>query len=51
MAVVCKLVCCMEVRPGLQVALQWTEVIMVRWMCDVKVKHRVSSVERVRVRD
>jgi len=26
-----------------EVALQWAEIIMVRWMCDVKVKDKVSS--------
>jgi len=28
-----------------EVALQWAEMRMVRWMCDVKVKHRVPSKE------
>jgi len=31
------------IRNENEVALQWTEIRMVRWMCDVKVKDRVSS--------
>jgi len=35
----------MEVRPGLQeknkVALQQTEIIMVTWMCDIKIKDEI----------
>jgi len=31
------------VRKENEVALQWTEMRMVRWMCNVKVKDRVSS--------
>jgi len=35
------------VRKENDVALQWSEMRMVRWMCGVKVKDRVSSrVER-----
>jgi len=28
-----------------EVALQWIEIRMVRWMCDIKVKDRVQSEE------
>ena len=34
-----------SVRNENKVALQWTEMRMVRWMCDVKVKDRVPSKE------
>jgi len=30
---------------GSEVALQWTEKKVVRWMCDIKVKERVPSKE------
>jgi len=30
------------VRKENEVALHWAEMIMVRWMCDAKVKDRVS---------
>jgi len=33
------------VRKENEVALQWAEIRMVRWMCDVKVKDRVPSKE------
>jgi len=46
---VCEVVCRTEVRPGLQekneVALQQAGMRMVRWMCGIKVKDRVSSNE------
>jgi len=47
-AVVCEVVCYMEVRPGLpgkkkEVALQQGEMRMVRWMCDVKATDKVPS--------
>jgi len=47
---VCEVVWYMEMRPGLsgkknEVALQRAEMRMVRWMCNVKVKDRVSSKE------
>ena len=31
------------IRKKNEVALQWAEMRMVRWMCDVKVNDRVSS--------
>jgi len=31
------------VRKENDVALQWTEIRMVRWICDVKVKNRVRN--------
>jgi len=34
-----------SVRNENKVALQWAEMRMVRWMCDVKVKDRFSSKE------
>jgi len=33
------------VRKENEVALQWAEMRMVRWMCDIKVKDRVPSKE------
>jgi len=46
-AVVCEVVCYMEVRPGLsEKKTRWrVEMRMVRWMCDVKVKDKVPSKE------
>ena len=46
----CEVVCYMEVRPGLslkenEVALQRAEMRVVRWMCNVKVKDKVPSME------
>jgi len=34
-----------SIRKENEVALHWAEMKMVRWMCDVKVKHRVPSKE------
>jgi len=43
---------CFSVRKENEVALQWAEMRMVRWMCDVKVKDRVPSrVERLGLND
>jgi len=43
MAVVCEVVCCMEVRKENEVALQWAETRMVRWTCGMKLQDRVPS--------
>jgi len=34
-----------HVRSENEVAVQWAEMRMIRWMCDVKVKDRVPSKE------
>ena len=43
----CEVVCGMEetwpVRKENEVALQWAEMRMVRWMCGIKLQHSVPS--------
>jgi len=34
-----------HVKKDNEVALQWAEIRMVRWMCDIKVQDRVPSKE------
>jgi len=40
-AVLCAVVCCMEVRP--EAALQWADMRMIKWMYGIKLKDGVPS--------
>jgi len=44
-----RVVCCMKVKREKELTLHWAEMRVIRWMCGVKLRDKLSYVELMKV--